>query len=64
MLVIKIILIVICILKIITSKSEIDALISKMDGFERPSLNRDIHYTILGMCLCSCSIGALLMTML
>lgn len=55
-----IILIVICMLGIITSKFEIDSLISKIDRFERPSLNREIHYTILGMCLCSCLVGTLL----
>ena len=38
-------------------KKELDSDIKRIDGFDRPSLNRDINYTILGLCLLSCLIG-------
>lgn len=34
--------------------------IRKIDGFDRPNLNRDIRNTILGLCVCSGIIGGIL----
>lgn len=39
---------------------DLKRMISKLDGFDRPSLNRDIQYTILGLCICSGIIGGIL----
>ena len=39
---------------------DLKRMISKLDGFDRPSLNRDIQYTILGLCICSGIIGCIL----
>ena len=36
---------------------DLKKMIRKIDGFDRPSLNRDINYTILGLCLLSSLIG-------
>lgn len=35
-------------------------MIRKIDGFDRPNLNRNIRYTILGLCICSGIIGGIL----
>lgn len=40
-------------------KKELDNSIKHIDGFDRPSLNRDINYTILGLCLLSFLIGGI-----
>lgn len=54
---IGIMFIVLLIIAIVIMKKELDYLMKKFDGFDRPSLNRDINYTILGLCLLSCLIG-------
>jgi hypothetical protein len=52
-----IILIVICIIIMVI---DLKGMIRKIDGFDRPKLNRDIRYTILGLCICSGIIGGIL----
>lgn len=54
---IGIMFIILLIIAMIIMKKELDYLIKKLDGFDRPSVNRDINYTILGLCLLSCLIG-------
>lgn len=49
--------IILLIIAIVLMKKELDSLIKRIDVFDRPSLNRDINYTILGLCLLSCLIG-------
>lgn len=49
--------IILLIIMIVIMKKELDITIKRIDGFDRPSLNRDINYTILGLCLISCLIG-------
>ena len=49
--------IILLIIAIIIMKKELDSSIKRIDGFDRLSLNRDINYTILGLCLLSCLIG-------
>ena len=49
--------IILLVIAIVIMKKELNYLIKKIDGFDRPSLNRDINYTILGLCLLSCLIG-------
>lgn len=49
--------IILLIIAIVIMKKELDSDIKRIDGFDRPSLNRDINYTILGLCLISCLIG-------
>ena len=49
--------IILLIIAIVIMKKELDSNIKRIDGFDRPSLNRDINYTILGLCLLSCLIG-------
>lgn len=44
---------------IVGMKKELDSLIKRIDGFDRPLLNRDINYTVLGLCLLSCLIGSI-----
>lgn len=39
---------------------DLKRLIRKIDGFDRPNLNRDIRNTILGLCICSGIIGGIL----
>jgi hypothetical protein len=39
---------------------DLKGMIRKIDGFDRPKLNRDIRYTILGLCICSAIIGGIL----
>jgi hypothetical protein len=39
---------------------DLKGMIRKIDGFDRPNLNRDIRYTILGLCICSGIIGGIL----
>lgn len=39
---------------------DLKGMIRKIDGFDRPKLNRDIRYTILGLCICSGIIGGIL----
>lgn len=40
-------------------KKELDSNIKRIDEFDRPLLNRDINYNILGLCLLSCLIGGI-----
>lgn len=54
---IGIMFIVLLVIAMIVMKKELDYLMKKIDGFDRPSLNRDINYTILGLCLLSGLIG-------
>ena len=54
---ISVMLIIFLVIAMIVMKKELDYLIKKFDGFDRPSFNRDINYTILGLCLLSCLIG-------
>lgn len=49
--------IILLIIAIVIMKKELDSSIKRIDGFDRPTLNRDINYTILGLCLLSCLIG-------
>lgn len=49
--------IILLIIAIVIMKKELDSSIKRIDGFYRPSLHRDINYTILGLCLLSCLIG-------
>ena len=50
-----IVLIAVC---IIIMAIGLKGMIRKIDRFDRPSLNRDINYTILGLCLLSYLIGS------
>ena len=52
-----IVLIAICIYIMVI---DLKKMIRKIDGFDRPKLNRDIRYTILGLCICSGIIGGIL----
>lgn len=54
---IGIMFIILLIIAIVIMKKELDSSIKRIDGFDRPSLNKDINYTILGLCLLSCLIG-------
>ena len=49
--------IILLIIAIVIIKKELDSSIKRIDWFDRPALNRDINYTILGLCLLSCLIG-------
>ena len=49
--------IILLVIAMIVMKKELDSNIKRIDGFDRPSLNKDINYTILGLCLLSCLIG-------
>lgn len=51
--------IILLIIAIFIMKKELDSLIKRIDGFDRPSLNRDINYTVLGLCLLSCLISGI-----
>ena len=52
-----VIFIILLVIAMIVMKKELDSNIKRIDGFDRPSLNRDINYTILGLCLLSGLIG-------
>jgi hypothetical protein len=39
---------------------DLKGMMRKIDGFDRPNLNRNIQYTILGLCICSGIIGGIL----
>ena len=39
---------------------DLKKMIRQIDGFDNPNLNRNIQYTILGLCICSCIIGGIL----
>lgn len=54
---IGVIFIILLVIAIVIMKKELDSNIKRIDGFDRPSLNKDINYTILGLCLLSCLIG-------
>lgn len=49
--------IILLLIAIVVMKKELNGLIKRIDRFDRPSLNRDINYTVLGLCLLSCLIG-------
>lgn len=50
--------IILLIISMVVMKKELDSSIKHIDGFDRPSLNKDINYTILGLCLVSFLIGS------
>ena len=52
-----IVLIAVC---IIIMAIDLKGIIRRIDGFDRPNLNRNIQYTILGLCICSAIIGGIL----
>lgn len=52
-----IVLIAVCIIIMVI---DLKGMIRKIDGFDRPNLNRNIRYTILGLCICSGIIGGIL----
>ena len=54
---IGIMFIILLIIAIVIMKKELDSDIKRIDGFDRPSVNRDINYIILGLCLLSGLIG-------
>ena len=54
---IGIMFIILLVIAIVIMKKELNYLIKNIDGFDRSSLNKDINYTILGLCLLSCLIG-------
>ena len=54
------IFIILLIIAMIVMKIDLNSMFRKMDGFDRPKLNRDINYTILGLCLGSFLIGGVL----
>ena len=56
--------IILLVIAMIVMKKELDSNIKRIDGFDRPSLNRDINYTILGLCLLSCLIGGVFTLMI
>lgn len=51
--------IILLLIAIVIMKKELDGLIKLIDGSDNPSLNRDINYNILGLCLLSCLIGGI-----
>lgn len=54
------IFILLLVIGMIIMKKDLNKMLTKLDGFDRPSLNRDINYTILGLCCGSCLIGGVL----
>jgi hypothetical protein len=52
--------IILLIIAIIFMKKELNSYIHRIDGFDKSSLNRDINYTILGLCICAGIIGGIL----
>lgn len=54
---IGVILIILLVMVMVIMKKELDSNIKRIDGFDRPSVNRNINYTILGLCLLSGLIG-------
>ena len=57
---IAVIFIILLIFALIAMKKDLNDMLKKMDGFDIPSLNRDINYSILGLCLGSFLIGGVL----
>ena len=51
--------IILLIIAMIFLKKDLNDYIRRIDGYDRPSLNKDINYTILGLCLLSCLIGGI-----
>lgn len=51
--------IILLLIAIVIMKKELDGLIKLIDESDSPSLNKDINYTILGLCLLSCLIGGI-----
>lgn len=49
--------IILLVIAMVVMKNDLDYKIKHIDGFDRPSVKRDINYTILGLCLVSCLIG-------
>ena len=52
-----IIIIIILVIAIVRTKKKLDSSIKRIDLFDRPSINRDINNTILGLCLLSGLLG-------
>lgn len=51
--------IILLLIAIVVMKKELDRLIKRIDGVDRSSLNRDINYNILSLCVLSCLIGGI-----
>ena len=56
---ISILFIILLVIAIIILKKKLDIKINRIDRFDRPSLNRDINYIILGLYLLSFLIGCI-----
>ena len=54
---IGVIFIVFLVIVITIMKKQLDGSIKSIDRFDRPSINRDINNTILGLCLLSSLLG-------
>ena len=50
---ISILFIILLVIAIIILKKKLDIIVNRIDRFDRPSLNRDINYIILGLYLLS-----------
>ena len=62
---ISILFIILLVIAIIILKKKLDIIVNRIDRFDRPSLNRDINYIILGLYLLSFLIGCIfIITML
>lgn len=51
--------IILLLIAIVIMKKDLDSLIKRIDGSDRPSLNRDINEIILCLCSLSCLIGGI-----
>ena len=56
---ISILFIILLVIAIVILKKKLDIKINRIDRFDRPSLNRDINYIILGLYLLSFLIGCI-----
>lgn len=56
---ISILFIILLVIAIIILKKKLDIIVNRIDRFDRPSLNRDINYIILGLYLLSFLIGCI-----
>lgn len=54
---IGIMIIILLVIAIVRTKKKLDNSIKRIDWFDRPSINRDINNTILGLCLLSSLLG-------
>ena len=56
---ISILFIILLVIAIIILKKKLDIIVNRIDRFDRPALNRDINYIILGLYLLSFLIGCI-----